>query len=417
MNLSPNNIPDGIHAVCERFQLSNFQVFLVGGSIRDLLRGKTRPNDWDLATNALPSEVISIFSKEYRVIPTGLKHGTVTLLFEQFTIEITTFRIEGNYLDGRHPEDVSFVTDIKEDLSRRDLTINAIAYDPITEELIDPFNGVNDIRNKIVRLVGTPAKRLEEDGLRLIRIFRFISQLGYTIDDQTFNEVQNHFETFNLVAMERIQTELQKLMVGEYWKEALRLMYKSGLLIHVIPEFQSPNMQEITELGISRVEITLKLIEKLPMNTSLNLRFVSLFHQVSALYENDPNIFPTFNDNIIRNTLKRMKFPNKQINTMTHMLGIHTTPFPYSLDVLDEEKRNYLTRRLLYNVKLEFFNDYLVFMQAKEDIHSKDSILNENLLQDILKRSEIQKPVYLKDLKVNGNDIVFQLSIDKSKIP
>ena len=163
MNLSPNNIPDGIHAVCERFQSSNFQVFLVGGSIRDLLRGKTRPNDWDLATNALPSEVISIFSKEYRVIPTGLKHGTVTLLFEQFTIEITTFRIEGNYLDGRHPEDVSFVTDIKEDLSRRDLTINAIAYDPITEELIDPFNGVNDIRNKIVRLVGTPAKRLEED--------------------------------------------------------------------------------------------------------------------------------------------------------------------------------------------------------------------------------------------------------------
>ncbi|MHA1946207.1 MAG: AAA family ATPase [Candidatus Hodarchaeales archaeon] len=417
MNLSPNNIPDGIHAVCERFQSNNFQVFLVGGSIRDLLRGKTRPNDWDLATDALPSEVISIFSKEYRVIPTGLKHGTVTLLFEQFTIEITTFRIEGNYLDGRHPENVSFVSDIKEDLSRRDLTINAIAYNPITEELIDPFNGVNDIRNMIVRLVGTPARRLEEDGLRLIRIFRFISQLGYTIDDQTFNEVQNHFETFNLVAMERIQTELQKLMVGEYWKEALHLMYKSGLLIHVIPEFQSPNMQEITELGISRVEITLKLIEKLPMNTSLNLRFVSLFHQVSALSETDPNIFPTIKENIIRNTLKRMKFPNKQINTITHMLGIHTTPFPYSLDVVDEEKRNYLTRRLLYNVKLEFFTDYLLFMQAKKSIYSKDSILNENLLQDVLKRSEVQKPVFLRDLKVNGNDIVFQLSIDKSKPP
>ena len=183
MNLSSNKIPDEIHEVCEQFHSNNFQVFLVGGSIRDLIRGKTHPSDWDLATDALPSEVISIFGKEYRVIPTGLKHGTVTLLFGKLVIEITTFRIEGDYLDGRRPEEVSFVSDINEDLSRRDLTINAIAYDPIKEELVDPFNGINDIRNKIVRLVGNPDERLEEDGLRVLRIFRFISQLGYTVEE------------------------------------------------------------------------------------------------------------------------------------------------------------------------------------------------------------------------------------------
>ena len=415
MNLSPNNIPEGIHTVCERFHSNSFKVFLVGGSIRDLLRGKTRPNDWDLATDALPSDVISIFSEEYRVIPTGLKHGTVTLLFEHLTIEITTFRIEGNYLDGRHPEDVSFVSDIKEDLSRRDLTINAIAYDPIEKKIVDPFNGVEDIHNKVVRLVGAPAARLEEDGLRLIRIFRFISQLGYSIDERTFKEVSNHFEIFNLVAKERIQTELQKLIAGEFWKDALLLMNESGLLLQVIPEFQAPNLQEVTLLGLSRLEITIKIIQKLPVDASLNLRFAALFHQISALSGTDSSIFPEFKEKVVRNTLKRMKFPKKQINNISHILREHATPFPFSSDEVDEEKRNYLTRRLLFQIKPEFFDDYLALLHAKEAVNQEGSIFNENLFQDIVKRSKIQKPVYLKDLKVNGNDIVSQLGLDKSK--
>ena len=415
MNLSSNEIPDEIHEVCEQFHSNNFQVFLVGGSIRDLIRGKTHPSDWDLATDALPSEVISIFGIEYRVIPTGLKHGTVTLLFGKLVIEITTFRIEGDYLDGRRPEEVSFVSDINEDLSRRDLTINAIAYDPIKEELVDPFNGINDIRNKIVRLVGNPDERLEEDGLRLIRIFRFISQLGYTIEEKTLKAIPNHFETFYLIAKERIQAELQKLMAGLYWKEAIVLMDKSGLIFHVLPEFQTPKYQELTKLGITRFEITLKLIENLSTNASLNLRFTSLFHQISALSEDTSSIFPDFNEKIARNTLKRMKFPNKQINSITHLLKVHKIPFPYTLDIIDEEKKNYLTRRLLFQVKPDYFSDYLLFLQAKESVNSEGSLLNEMLLKDIIKRSEVQKPVYLKDLRINGNDIVSQLSIDKSK--
>jgi tRNA nucleotidyltransferase (CCA-adding enzyme) len=415
MHLSLNNIPDEIHKVCELFHSNNFQVFLVGGSIRDLLRGKTRPNDWDLATDALPSEVMFIFGKEYRVIPTGLKHGTITLLFGNMTIEITTFRIEGDYLDGRHPEEVSFVSNIEEDLSRRDLTINAIAYDLIKKELVDPFNGANDIQDKIVRLVGDPAKRLEEDGLRLIRIFRFISQLGFTVEEKTLQEVQNHFETFNLVALERVQNELQKLMVGSYWKDAIRLMNESGLLIHVLPEFQEPNIQESTGIGINRLDITLKLIEYLSTDASINLRFASLFHQISAVSDKKIGIFPEFNEKIVKNTLRRMKFPNKQINSINHLLTIHNIPFPYNLTKNDEEKKNYLTRRLLYRVKPEYFSDYLLFLQAKEKILPKDAVLNKILLKDIRTRSKVQKPIYLRDLKVDGNEIVSQLSIDKSK--
>ena len=415
MHLSPKNIPDEIYQVCEQFHSRNFQVFLVGGSIRDLLRGKTRPNDWDLATDALPSEVISIFGKEYRVIPTGLKHGTVTLLFGKLAIEITTFRVEGNYLDGRHPEEVSFVSNIKEDLSRRDLTINAIAYDPLKDKLVDPFNGTNDIRDKIVRLVGNPDERLEEDGLRLIRIFRFTSQLGFTIDENTLKSIPNHFETFCLVTMERIQAELQKLMAGSYWKEALGLMDKSGLLNHVLPEIQTPNYQNSTKIGISRLEITLKLIKNLSTNASLNLRFASLFHQISALSEHNRSIFPDLNEKFIKNALRRMKFPNKQINSICHLLKVYKFPFPYALDEPNDERKNYLTRRLLYHVKPEYFSDYLVFLQAKETIYSKNQSLDEILLEDIITRAKDQKPIYLRDLRVNGNEIVSHLSIDKTK--
>jgi tRNA nucleotidyltransferase/poly(A) polymerase len=168
MELTIDQFPQEIIEVCQRFSDHDYQAFVVGGSIRDLLHGEAYPSDWDIATDALPKKVISLFS-DYKVIPTGLQHGTVTLLYNETSIEITTFRIESEYENGRRPSDVKFVKDISEDLSRRDLTINALAYSPIKQEIIDPFNGMEDLHNGIIKLVGNPDERLREDGLRLIR--------------------------------------------------------------------------------------------------------------------------------------------------------------------------------------------------------------------------------------------------------
>ena len=212
MELSANQFPSEIHEVCRKFSSSGFKAFVVGGSIRDLLRGETRPNDWDIATDASPSEVTDLFEK-FRVIPTGIQHGTVTLLFKNLSIEITTFRVEGDYVDGRRPSEVQFVTNIEEDLARRDLTINAIAYDPLTEEFTDPYNGCSDINDKILRLVGDPDARLGEDGLRLIRIFRFVSQLGYSVEKMSLDAVSRHLDVFKKVTKERVEAEFHKLII------------------------------------------------------------------------------------------------------------------------------------------------------------------------------------------------------------
>lgn len=212
-------LPDGARYILRTLNGAGFEAYLVGGCVRDLLRG-VQPHDWDICTSALPQKTQQCFARR-RVIETGLKHGTVTVLVEGEPYEITTFRTEGSYSDGRHPDQVRFVPNLEEDLGRRDFTMNAIALD-LQSGLHDPYGGGADIRSGQIRCVGAPDQRFREDGLRVMRALRFAAEFGYEIEAHTARAVHENRAMLDRVAAERINTELCKLLVGKNAGDVLR---------------------------------------------------------------------------------------------------------------------------------------------------------------------------------------------------
>ncbi|WP_347460463.1 hypothetical protein [Clostridium sp. DMHC 10] len=194
------------------------------------------PNDWDIATSAKPEDMIKIFEKAgHKVIPTGLKHGTVTVMIDKNGYEITTFRIDGEYSDGRHPDSVEFTDDLKEDLSRRDFTINSMAYNE-KDGLVDYFNGYEDLNNKVVRCVGNPDKRFNEDALRMLRAIRFSAQLSFKIEEKTAEAIKSNHSLIKKVSVERIQNEINKILMSHN-PNYLANLYDYQLLDYIIPEY------------------------------------------------------------------------------------------------------------------------------------------------------------------------------------
>lgn len=412
--LVKDNFPMEIINICEMLTNHRFQAYVVGGSIRDIILGASTPQDWDIATDAKPNEILDLFTESFRVIPTGIKHGTITILYNEKTIEVTTFRVEADYIDGRRPTQVHFVNNIREDLSRRDLTINAIAYDPINDVLSDPFDGIEDIKSQIIRMVGNPHERLQEDGLRLIRIFRFVSQLGFNIETETLKSVPLHFEVFKKVATERVHTEFQKLLHGAFFQKAFVLLEETGLLYQIIPELWSKEVQEeIPGLEISRIELTKIIISELPNDSSPRLRFATIIHQIPIIKKDTRKPFPPFQEKLIQESMKRIKCSNKQIADVIHLLSIHLHPLPYSLTKSPEE-RNYLIRKFQYNIRPEYLHDYLVFYDAKQKALQKEKRLPADLKADIIERAKKNPPIELSTLSVNGDDIIQYLQLNKN---
>jgi tRNA nucleotidyltransferase (CCA-adding enzyme) len=231
-------IPADVLAVCLRLREAGHQAFLVGGSVRDLLLGRA-PGDFDVATSAHPNATLGIFGSRY-AIPTGLQHGTVTVLAgeppAQRHVEVTTFRGEGVYLDGRRPSTVTFSATLEEDLSRRDFTMNAIAFDPMANSIVDPWDGQGDMARKTIRTVGEPILRFTEDGLRPMRAVRQAAQLGFALDPATQAAIPQALASFRKVSAERIRDELRKLLLSPVPSHGLELMRQTGLLAEVLPE-------------------------------------------------------------------------------------------------------------------------------------------------------------------------------------
>ena len=220
--------------MCRMLNAAGYQAFIVGGCVRDLLLGVI-PKDYDITTDALPNKIIELFSK---TIPTGLKHGTVTVVMGEGIenhFEVTTFRIEGNYADGRRPEEVFFVMHIDQDLARRDLTINSIAYDPITNRLVDPFNGIEGLQNGLLKAVGNADYRFKEDGLRIMRVARFAARFNYKIDENTLSAMSNNLDTLKKVSKERIKDELCKTLMTDNQSYGIQLLHKCGALQVICP--------------------------------------------------------------------------------------------------------------------------------------------------------------------------------------
>lgn len=224
-------VPAQVVSLCERLVEHGHRAWVVGGCIRDVLLGKSVA-DWDLATSAEPKEVMKVFR---RVIPTGIQHGTVTVVMGGEGYEVTTLRGEGDYTDGRRPDAVFFVRDIEEDLARRDFTVNAIAYDPLGRSLFDPFDGQGDLTRRVIRAVGDPVARFQEDGLRVLRAARFVSTLEFALDPATEAAIAPTLDTYSKVSCERIREEWMKAMKARQPSRAFEVMARTGILARTAP--------------------------------------------------------------------------------------------------------------------------------------------------------------------------------------
>ena len=226
-------IPKNAETILHILEKAGYEAYVVGGCVRDSILGRS-PDDWDITTSAKPEQVKALF---HRTVDTGLQHGTVTVLMEKEGYEVTTYRVDGEYEDGRHPKEVTFTASLKEDLKRRDFTINAMAYNP-SSGLVDLFGGLEDIERKIIRCVGDPLERFTEDALRIMRAVRFSAQLGFAIEEETRKALKVLAPNLKHVSAERIQVELVKLLMSPH-PDYLRVAYEAGITAEFLPEFDA----------------------------------------------------------------------------------------------------------------------------------------------------------------------------------
>lgn len=230
-NVPSGAVPEAVVALCRRMREGGHRAWVVGGCLRDVLMQRT-PGDWDLATDATPLETRKLFR---RVVPTGEKHGTVTVLWQGASYEVTTLRGEGGYSDARRPDSVEFIDDIERDLARRDFTVNALAYDPLEDRLVDPFDGIGDLRAGILRTVGSARERFGEDGLRPLRAARFVATLELELEPATRAAIPDALEAFARVSAERVRDEWLKTMRADRPSRAFEVMRETGLLAVTCP--------------------------------------------------------------------------------------------------------------------------------------------------------------------------------------
>ena len=229
-----NLIPKEAEFIINKLHDCGYEAFLVGGCVRDMLMGTT-PNDWDIATNALPQNVTNIFPT---VIETGIKYGTVTVVINDLPFEVTTYRVDGDYNDNRRPKDVLYTNSLIKDLSRRDFTVNAMAFNPFNRKdgLIDPFGGKQDIQNKILKCVGNPTNRFNEDSLRILRALRFAATKGFAIDPITNKAILKQYTLMDKLSTERILSEISKLLTGDFVYSVLTQY--SEVITFVLPDLK-----------------------------------------------------------------------------------------------------------------------------------------------------------------------------------
>ncbi len=387
-----------------------FQSFFVGGCIRDLLLGIT-PHEWDITTDATPEEILATFK---RGIPTGIKFGTITVLEDSEPFEVTTFRKDENYIDGRHPENVRFTKDINEDLARRDFTINAIAYNPYSKTLIDLFDGKKDLENKIIRAVGNPLERFREDGLRAVRACRFAPQLGFTIEDETFKAISKTLDVVKKVAIERVHDELVKLLKSNIPSIGFEYMRISGLLDLFLPELSALyGVEQPKQFHKHDVYWhSLYSCDSAPKNMP-TVRLAALFHDIAKPKCKDGETFYNHDKEgeiLVRDILKRLRFGNATIETVSNLVSHHM--FNYT-----DEWKDPAVRRFIRRVGKE--NIASLFDLRKADTSSMGREVSTDYLQKLQKRIDKilreKNALHISDLKVSGNDIMELLQIPPSK--
>ena len=322
-------LPGPVNYILNALNDAGYEAFIVGGCVRDALLGR-EPNDWDITTSALPEQVKSIFKKTF---DTGIKHGTVTVLAKGGQYEVTTYRIDGIYEDSRHPKQVTFTSNLTEDLRRRDFTINAMAYHPQVG-IVDPFDGMGDLEAGVIRAVGNPSERFDEDALRIMRAVRFSAQLGFAIDPETALELKNFAPRLRDISHERIRDELVKLLISPY-PETFEVLYDMGITAVIFPRFDEMmrcpqnNSGQIYDVG----HHTLAMLPEVPADVTL--RVAALLHDTGKIDTRvtDSKGIDSFAEHpaasavFAKKWLTDMRFDNATIADVCRLVSLHSYNF------------------------------------------------------------------------------------------
>lgn len=404
------NLPDEVKKVISEFKSKNFEIYVVGGAVRDLLMGKI-VYDWDFTTNATPEEILKIFPDAFY----DNKFGTVGLSVDGIDepFEITTFRTEFGYSDGRRPDNITWGKSLEEDLKRRDFTINSFAYNG--SELIDLYDGQKDLDKKILRAVGDANERFNEDALRMMRAVRIAGELKFEIERNTFLAIQQNAKLINKIAKERIKDELFKILRSSNPYSGIFHLKESGLMQEILPEMmkcfgveqKSPSRHHIYDVGTH----LLMSLKECKSNDPVT-RFATLIHDIGkpqTVRKLPTGVITFYNHEMVstriaENIADRLKFSTKEKDKLIKLVRFHQF-------TVDENQTDSAIRRFITNVGLEYVEDMLDLRVA--DRLGGGASETSWRLEEFKKRLiEVQKqPFAIKDLKINGKDVMEKLNI------
>ncbi len=397
-------LPDKVNTIIHTLQAHGYEAYAVGGCVRDCLLGRT-PEDWDITTSAMPEETKALFPHTF---DTGIEHGTVTVLLDREGFEVTTYRVDGKYEDSRHPSQVTFVRNLREDLLRRDFTINAMAYNE-QDGLADIFGGLKDLEQGTIRCVGDAVSRFSEDALRILRGVRFAAQLGFTIEGETREAMRLLASTLQNISAERIQTELIKILLSPR-PDMLREAYALGITREFLPEFDRA-METTQETPHHMYTVGEHILHTLQnVRSDRILRLTMLFHDLgkplkktvdesgTAHFKGHAEVSKKLAEEIMR----RLKFDNATLHSVGKLVYYHDYRMPVTA-------RN--VRRAMNKIGEELFPLYLEVRRAdvlaqsgyqrKEKLADIDGI--ETLYREITAAGQC---VALKDLAITGKDLI-----------
>ncbi len=416
-------IPKKILGIVEKFQNNKAEIYIVGGAVRDLILGR-EVKDWDFTTNLKPEEMQKIFPKNSFY---NNKFGTISVVYGEDIFEITTFRTEQGYADSRHPDEVKWGKTLEEDLQRRDFTINALALSQNPPPfqgtslkkggyyLVDLYEGQKDLENKIIRTVGNPDERFREDALRMMRAIRIASQIGFIVEEKTFESIQKNANLIQKIAGERIRDELFKILTSPTPSQGITLLKNSGLLKEIIPELLDG--YGMTQKGHHIDDVwthNLKTLDNCASNNPVT-KLAALLHDVgkpkSMMGEGEDRTF--HNHEIIGSRIavsigKRLKLSNKELDQLFKLVRWH-------MFTVQETQTDKAVRRFIRNVTLEYIDEMIAMRRADRlGSGSKETSWRWELFKERI--VEVQKqPFSIKDLKVNGMDVMEILKIKPSR--
>ncbi|MFT6911008.1 MAG: tRNA nucleotidyltransferase (CCA-adding enzyme) [Candidatus Paceibacteria bacterium] len=430
MNTDFNNqIPEGVLWTLKTLQDAGYESYIVGGCVRDLLIDR-EPNDWDLTTNANPEEIIEVFEATDRRVVYENNFGTVGIIDKEleqtdpsYAIEITPYRTEGNYSDNRRPDEVSFSTDIHEDLMRRDFTINALAYDPISEILIDDFEGKKDLENKIIRTVGDANERFTEDALRIMRAVRFSAQLGFVWDTETLASIRDHAQRLENISVERIRDEFIKIVDADFAMDGIVSLQKFGLLKYIIPELEEGIGCD--QGGAHAYDVWTHLIKSLEHGTNkdypFHVKLAALFHDIGKPQSRRPangrgsKAWTFYGHEVVGARMadaimKRLKFPKELTKAVVKLVRYHmffSDPAEITLSAV---------RRMVKNVGIKSIWD-LMDLRTCDRIGTGRPKEKPYRLRKYHAMIEevIRDPISVGMLKINGDVMIGEMKLQPGR--